>query len=67
MMQKIDLEKKIGPLRLRSWGLILNLVGNVIALYGLAAFLKTGGGQIPLVLGSLMTVTIILILSKPAE
>lgn len=67
MIQKFNLEKKMGPLRVRSWGLIVNLMGNVLALYGLANYLKTGGGQVPLVLGSLITITVILILSKPAE
>ncbi|MEM7570869.1 MAG: hypothetical protein AAF337_13840 [Pseudomonadota bacterium] len=60
------LERKLGPFRLRVWGLVLNFAANVAALYGLTQYLNDGGGLGFLVPGALITLAMIILLSKPA-
>ena len=59
------LEKKVGPLRLRAWGLAANLIANAIALLGLARLLTGHGGLVLLITGSVLTIMLITLLSFP--
>ena len=63
----IDLERRYGIWTARVWGLILNLLGNTLALYGLVGFLRDGTHLFPLVLGVLVTVACVLFLAKPSR
>jgi hypothetical protein len=62
----IDLEKRFGPWGLRVWGLILNFVGNALALYGAAGVLRDGSRWPLLVLGLGITVLCVAVLAIPA-
>ena len=63
----IDLDRRYGVWSGRVWGLILNLLANALALYGLVGFLRDGTHRIPLVLGILGTLACVLILAKPSR
>jgi hypothetical protein len=63
----IDLERRYGFLTGRVWGLIVNLLANALALYGLVGYLRDGTHVAPLVLGVLVTAACILILAKPSR
>lgn len=63
----INLEKQIGPLRLRAWGLIANFIANAIALFGLAKVLGGTGGWPYLIAGGVATIIIILTLATPVS
>jgi hypothetical protein len=63
----IDLEKTVGPLRLRTWGLVLNMIANGIALYGLSRVLAGEGGWPILIVGAALTVICIAVCAKPAK
>lgn len=60
------LERKAGPFRLRVWGLIVNFLANLAALYGLTQYLGSGNGLAFLAPGALITLAMIIVLSKPA-
>ena len=61
----IDFERQIGPWSVRVWGLILNFMGNALALYGAAGVLRNGSRWPILVIGLLVTVGCVLILAIP--
>ena len=63
----INLERKIGPMRIRAWGLVLNMIANAIALYGLSRVLTGQGGWPMLILGVVLTVICIGVCAKPAD
>ena len=63
----IDLERRYGIWSLRVWGLILNLLANALALYGLVGFLRDGTHLGPFALGVLVTLACVLVLAKPSE
>jgi hypothetical protein len=63
----IDLERRYGIWSLRVWGLILNLLANALALYGLVGFLRDGTHLVPFALGVLVTLACVLVLAKPSE
>jgi hypothetical protein len=62
----IDLDRRYGIWSGRVWGLIVNLMANTLALYGLVGFLRDGTHLVHLIVGTLMTVACILILAMPA-
>ena len=64
---KIDLEHRCGPWTLRVWGLILNLIGNALALYGAAALVQGKNGFSLLVTGILLTACCIAVLARPSR
>ena len=61
----MDLDRRYGPLPGRVWGLVLNLIGNVVAMYGLAGYLRNGSGLLWLGLGVAVTLSCILALALP--
>ena len=63
----IDLERKLGPLRIRAWGLVVNLLANATALYGLARWLDDGSGMPILITGTSLTLVCIAVLAAPAR
>ncbi len=63
----IDLERKLGPMRLRAWGLVINFAANVTALYGLSLVLGGRDGWTWLVTGIIGTVLCIAILALPDQ
>lgn len=63
----IDLERRYGIWPLRVWGLIVNLIANALALYGLVGFLRDGTHLVPLILGGFLTLACILILAIPSR
>lgn len=63
----IDLEKTVGPMRLRAWGLVLNFIGNVLALLGLSMVLREGVGWPLLILGVAVTLLCLFILARPVR
>jgi hypothetical protein len=61
----LDLERRVGGLRLRVWGLILNFGFNTVALYGLSRLLTIGDGALLVLLGGTGTVVCISIVARP--
>ncbi len=63
----MNIDKKLGPLSLRIWGLILNFIANFVALYGAAQFFKGNTGPGLMILGIIITIACILILAIPQK
>jgi len=63
----IDLERRCGPWSLRVWGLIVNLLANALALFGLVGFLRDGTHLAPLILGATVTLACVLVLATPSR
>ena len=63
----IDLERRFGPLSARAWGLILNFIGNALAIYGALGILQDGSRWPFLVIGLGLTILCILILAVPSR
>jgi len=63
----INLERKIGPMRVRAWGLIVKFCANIVALYGMALTLGGRGGTAWLVVGVTGTIACVMILSQPVR
>jgi len=61
------LDRPLGPLRVRAWGLIVNFLANAVALYGLAGYLRSGEGAIVMVVGISLTLVCILTLAAPSR
>ena len=66
-MNKFDIDRKIGPLRLRAWLLVVNFIFNGLGLYGLTRVMVTGAGWPLLLLGAAGTLFCIALLSQPSE
>ena len=62
----IDLERRFGPWSIRVWGLILNFIGNALAIYGAVGVMQNGSRRPFLVTGLALTVLCILLLAKPS-
>ncbi len=65
--QMIDLDRRYGLWSGRVWGLIVNLLANALALYGLVGFLKDGTHLVPLAIGVVATIACILLLAMPSR
>ena len=63
----MDLDRQYGPWSGRVWGLIVNFVGNAVALYGFAGYLRDGSRLPVLIAGVLLSTACILLLSKPSR
>ena len=63
----IDLDGRLGPLPLRVWGLILNFIGNALAVYGAIGFFQDGSRLPMLIVGVGLTIICLLILANPSK
>lgn len=61
----MDLDERLGFLRWRIGALVLNLVGNAIALYAAIRFIRQGTHGLMLAVGLGITVLCIGLLSRP--
>lgn len=66
-MNRFDIDRRLGPLRLRAWFLVANFVCNALALYGLSRVLVTGGGTVILAVGVVGTIVCLAVLSQPSR
>lgn len=62
-----NLDKKVGPLTLRAYGLLLNFIANAVALVGISRVLAGSGGEVLAAMGAGLTVFLIVILSHPSQ
>ncbi len=62
----IDLDRRLGIWPLRVWGLILNFIGNALAIYGVIGFVRDGSRLEILLVGGCLTIVCILVLAKPS-
>jgi hypothetical protein len=62
----IELDRRYGPFPGRVWGLIVNLLANALALYGLAGYLRDGAHLPYLIIGLGVTAACVLWLAKPS-
>ena len=65
-MNGFDIDRQLGPMRLRAWFLVLNFVCNALALYGLSRVLVTDTGLAILLVGVAGTVGCLAVLSQPS-
>ncbi len=63
----IELDGGLGFLPVRAWGLILNFIGNALAVYGAIGFMQDGSRLPILVIGAGLTVICLLVLAKPSR
>jgi len=63
----IDLDRRLGLWPLRVWGLILNFIGNALAIYGAIGFIRDGSRLPLLVIGGGITLVCLLLLAKPGN
>ena len=63
----IDVDRKIGPMRLRAWGLVVNLFANAAALYGLSLVLADRPGWPLLIGGAAVTALCMGVCAIPAR
>jgi hypothetical protein len=61
----IWLDRRLGPWPVRVWGLILNFIGNTLAIYGAVGFIKDGSSPLILILGVCLTLLCLLVLAVP--
>ena len=64
-MSRFDIDRQVGPMRLRVWFLIANFLFNAMALYGLSRLMVAGEGVGILVVGVLGTLGCLAVLSQP--
>jgi len=62
----IDMDRTLGRWRLRVWGLVVNLIGNGLALFGVVRVMR-GGSPWLAVLGIAITVCCFAALSIPSR
>jgi len=63
----IDLDRRYGRWPLRVWGLVLNLFGNGLAIYGALGVIGDGSRIPHLIIGAGITIICILFLAKPSK
>ncbi|WP_040481431.1 hypothetical protein [Luminiphilus syltensis] len=61
------LDRPLGPMRIRAWGLLANMMANALALYGLSQVLSNQGGHVLLAVGFTLSVLFIALLAVPSE
>ena len=64
-MSRFDIDRRLGPMRLRAWFLVANFLFNALALYGLTRLMVAGEGVGLLVAGILGTLACLAVLSQP--
>lgn len=63
----MDLDKKSVLRNLRVWGLLFNLVGNALAIYGAIGVIYDGSRLPFLLFGGGLTLVCILLLARPSD
>lgn len=63
----MDLDRKAGPLTVRTWGLAVNFACNAVLLLGLSRVVRSAGGEALLVLGGAGTLACLLVLARPSR
>jgi hypothetical protein len=63
----IDLDRRIAGWPLRVWGLVVNLFGNGLAIYGALGLFRDGSGMPHFVIGAALTVACIVFLATPSR
>tara|TARA_R110000787_G_scaffold107484_1_gene215409 strand:- start:173 stop:352 length:180 start_codon:yes stop_codon:yes gene_type:complete len=48
------IDRPLGPMRIRAWGLLANMGANATALYGLQQVIRYGSGQVTLAVNRLL-------------
>ena len=66
-MTRFDVDRRLGPLRLRAWFLVANFLCNALALYGLSRVLVAGAGYGILLVGVVGTLGCLAVLSQPSR
>jgi hypothetical protein len=61
----MNLDRRWGPCSGRVWGLILNFIGNGLAIYGSKGMIRDGSRIPILIIGLLVTLVCILLLARP--
>ena len=64
-MKRFDIDRRVGPMRLRAWFLAGNFGFNALALYGLSRVMVEGSGAGLLVVGVLGTLGCLAVLPQP--
>ena len=64
-MKRFDIDRQVGPMRLRAWFLVANFGFNALALYGLSRAMVEGSGVGILIVGILGTLGCLALLSQP--
>jgi len=67
IVSRFDIDKKLGPMRLRAWFLVVNFLFNAVALYGLSRVMVVGEGVGIIVVGALGTIGCLIVLSQPNQ
>jgi hypothetical protein len=65
--EMIELDRRYGPFPGRVWGLIVNLLANALALYGLVGTLRDGTHVVHLVVGLSVTAACLAVLAVPSR
>ena len=63
----IDLNGRLWLLPVRAWGLILNFIGNALAIYGAIGFIRDGSRLSILIIGAGLTLVCLLVLAIPSK
>lgn len=63
----INIDRRLGPWTGRVWGLILNFIGNGLAIYGAIGVIRDGSRMPMLILGLVLTIGCILLLARPCN
>ncbi|MEQ8689642.1 MAG: hypothetical protein RIC89_02240 [Pseudomonadales bacterium] len=61
------LDRPLGPMRVRAWGLIANMLANALALYGLSQVLGNGSGHVLLAAGAALSLSLIALIAVPSQ
>ena len=62
----IDPDRRLGPWRIRAWGLVVNLLGNALSLVGMVRFVEEGTWGM-MATGVLVTALCLGVLAVPAK
>ncbi|MEQ9463306.1 MAG: hypothetical protein RJQ10_06570 [Haliea sp.] len=61
------IDRPLGPMRIRAWGLLANMGANATALYGLQQVLRDGSGQVTLAVGVILSLVLIALIAVPSR
>ena len=61
------LDKKIGPLTGRCWGLFVNFFANAVAIHGAMKYMLQGGSPAEMYAGIAVTVAVCLVIAVPGD